>query len=69
MDTQSQNSGDQQNGEVQKNEGTQHENLQNSSGNTDKPKKKYHSSALYATTLIRESVGHVKPHNHTGLDL
>ena len=69
MDTQSQNFGDQQNGDIQKNENIRNENQQNTTNNTDNPKKKYHSSALYATTLIRESVGHVKPHNHTGLDL
>jgi len=44
-------------------------NQQNLNDQSGKLKKKYHKSALYASTLIRNSVGHVKPHNHGGLDL
>ncbi|MBS1587756.1 MAG: hypothetical protein JSS82_19655 [Bacteroidetes bacterium] len=42
---------------------------QNVSERTAKVKKKYHRSALYASTLIRDSVGHVKPASHGSLNL
>jgi hypothetical protein len=42
---------------------------QNTNEQAGKLKKKYHKSALYASTLIRNSVGHVKPHSHGSLDL
>lgn len=48
-------------------------NALNDQQNTKEPvgklKKKYHKSALYASRLIRNSVGHVKPQGHSSLDL
>jgi hypothetical protein len=65
MDTQSQNMQEKQE-PAQNNEQDQ----QQEAGNEQKHEtKKYHRSSLYASTLIRDSVDHVKPHNHSGLDL
>ncbi|OJW83190.1 MAG: hypothetical protein BGO69_18930 [Bacteroidetes bacterium 46-16] len=68
MDTQSQNMQEQQENAAN-NEQNRDEQQANTGKQGGKEKKKYHKSALYASTLLRDSVGHVKPHNHSGLDL
>ncbi len=66
MDTQSQNMQEQ----LEPAQNNEQDQQQQEAGNEQKHEtKKYHRSSLYASTLIRDSVDHVKPHNHSGLDL